>query len=104
MFATLKRKVYEQIRSEGHAEGRQEANAEWQAWWQRRTATGEFVSDPNDLAASAGGLTPRGESLFDPATALPYNRLRRAPTFAPWRAAKYLQEVPLWQSNPSASA
>ena len=48
VFATLKRKVYEQIRSEGHAEGRQEANAEWQAWWQRRTATGEFVSDPND--------------------------------------------------------
>ena len=52
VFATLKRKVYEQIRSEGHAEGhaegRQEANAEWQAWWQRRTATGEFVSDLND--------------------------------------------------------
>ena len=48
VFATLKRKVYEQIRSEGHAEGRQEANAEWRAWWQRRTATGEFVSDPND--------------------------------------------------------
>ena len=64
VFATLKRKVYEQIRSEGHAEGhaeghseghaeghaegRQEANAEWQAWWQRRTAHGEFVLDPND--------------------------------------------------------
>jgi hypothetical protein len=48
VFSTLRRKVYEQIRSEGHAEGRQEANAEWQVWWRRRTATGEFVSDPND--------------------------------------------------------
>ena len=60
VFATLKRKVYEQIKDEGHAEGhaaghaaghaegRQEANAEWQVWWRRRTATGEFVSDPND--------------------------------------------------------
>lgn len=48
MFATLKRKVYEQIRSEGRAEGRQETNAEWQAWWRRRTATGEFVSNPDD--------------------------------------------------------
>ena len=35
---------------------------------------------------------------------LPYNRLRRAIIFSPRRAAKYLQEVPLWQSNPSASA
>ena len=56
MFATLRRKVYEQIRAEGHAEGhneghiagRAEADAEWQAWWQRRTKTGTFVPDPDD--------------------------------------------------------
>lgn len=52
MFATLRKKVYEQIRAEGHAEGhaegRQEADAEWQSWWQRRTKTGAFVPDPND--------------------------------------------------------
>ena len=48
MFATLKRKVYEQIRAEGHAEGRQEADAEWQSWWRRRTTTGVFVPDPDD--------------------------------------------------------
>ena len=60
MFATLRRKVYEQIRAEGRAEGhteghseghiagRAEANAEWQAWWQRRTKTGTFVPDPED--------------------------------------------------------
>ena len=44
MFATLRRKVYEQILDEGRAE----ANAEWQAWWQRRTNTGVFVPDPDD--------------------------------------------------------
>ena len=64
MFATIKRKVYEQIRSEGIAEGREEGiaegreegiaegrvetNAEWQAWLDRRTSTGVFVSDDND--------------------------------------------------------
>ena len=64
MFATLRRKVYEQIRNEGreeglaeghvegHAEGqvsgRRDANAAWQAWWWRRTQTGTFVEDPND--------------------------------------------------------
>lgn len=48
MFATLKRKVYEQIRDEGREEGHAEANAEWRAWWQRRTKTGVFVPDPDD--------------------------------------------------------
>ena len=60
MFATIKRKMYEQIRAEGHVEGhaqgrvegraesRREADAEWQAWLQRRTATGSFVHDDND--------------------------------------------------------
>ena len=56
MFATIKRKMYEQIRSEGIAEGRVEGiaegrvetNAEWQAWLDRRTSTGVFVPDDND--------------------------------------------------------
>ena len=60
MFATIRRKMYEQIRSEGHveghaeghvegrAEGRVETNAEWQAWLQRRMETGVFVPDDND--------------------------------------------------------
>ena len=48
MFATLKRKVYEQIHADGHAAGRAEGHAEWQAWWRRRTITGVFVPDPND--------------------------------------------------------
>ena len=33
MFATLKRKVYAQIRAEGHAKDRQEGDARWRAWW-----------------------------------------------------------------------
>ncbi len=48
MFATIKRKVYEQIRSEGRAEERAESNAEWRAWLQRRMASGAFVPDDND--------------------------------------------------------
>ena len=48
MFATIKRKVYEQIRAEGRAEARQQADAEWYAWLRRRTATGAFVPDDND--------------------------------------------------------
>ena len=52
MFATIKRKMYEQIRSEGReegiTEGRVETNAEWQAWLDRRTSTGVFVPDDND--------------------------------------------------------
>ena len=60
MFATIKRKVYEQIladgrsqgRSEGQAEGRtegrQQTNAEWNAWLERRTRTGVFIPDDND--------------------------------------------------------
>lgn len=56
MFATIKKMMYEQIRAdgraEGHAEGRaetrREVNAEWQAWYDRRTATGVFVADDND--------------------------------------------------------
>lgn len=52
MFATIKRMMYDQIRSEGRvegrAEGRVETNAEWHAWLQRRTATGSFVPDDND--------------------------------------------------------
>ena len=56
MFATIKRKVYEQIladgrdagREEGQSVGRQQANAEWDAWLERRTRTGVFVPDDND--------------------------------------------------------
>ena len=72
MFATIKRKVYEQIladgrsqghteghseglyegrkegRSEGRTEGRQQTNAEWDAWLERRTGTGVFIPDEND--------------------------------------------------------
>ena len=56
MFATIKRKVYEQIladgrsqgHSEGHVEGRQQTNAEWDAWPERRTRTGVFIPDDND--------------------------------------------------------
>ena len=52
MFATIKRMMYEQILAEGYAEGRaegrRESNAEWQAWLDRRTATGIFVADDND--------------------------------------------------------
>ena len=52
MFATIKRMMYEQIRADGRAEGRVEAreenDAEWEAWLQRRMATGNFVSDEND--------------------------------------------------------
>ena len=64
MFATIKRKVYEQIladgRAQGHSEGREEgrdegqsvgrqqANAEWDAWLERRTRTGVFVPDDAD--------------------------------------------------------
>ena len=44
MFATIKRKVYEQIL----ADGRKRANAEWDAWLERRTRTGVFVPDDND--------------------------------------------------------
>lgn len=44
MFATIKRKMYEQIRSEG----RVESNTEWRAWLQRRMASGTFVPDDND--------------------------------------------------------
>ena len=79
MFATLKRKVYEQIRdegrveghaegrTEGHAEGRMEGHAEgrmeghaeasteWRAWLQRRTRTGTFVPDPDDPPPDRSG-------------------------------------------------
>ena len=48
MFATIKRMMYEQIRAEGRAESRREVNAEWQAWYDRRTATGVFVADDDD--------------------------------------------------------
>ena len=48
MFTTIKRMMYEQIREDGRAEGRRESNAEWQAWLDRRTATGIFVADDND--------------------------------------------------------
>ena len=64
MFATIKRKVYEQIladgRSQGHSEGRdigreegqsvgrQQANAEWDAWLERQMKAGVFVPDDND--------------------------------------------------------
>ena len=44
MFATIKRKVYEQIR----ADNRAESNAEWRAWLQRRMASGTFVPDDKD--------------------------------------------------------
>ena len=64
MFATIKRKVYEQIladgrsqghseghgegRAEGRTEGRQQTNAEWDAWLERRTSTGVFIPDDSD--------------------------------------------------------
>ena len=52
MFATIKRMMYEQIRADGRAEGRaetrREVNAEWQAWYDRRTATGVLVADDSD--------------------------------------------------------
>lgn len=44
MFATIKRKMYEQIR----ADNRAESNAEWRAWLQRRMASGTFVPDDKD--------------------------------------------------------
>ena len=31
------------------AETLAETNAEWQAWWRRRTETGKFIPDPDDL-------------------------------------------------------
>ena len=55
MFATIKRKVYEQIRSEGRAEERAESNAEWRAWLQRRMASGAFVPDDNDPSPDRRG-------------------------------------------------
>jgi len=58
MFATIKKSIYKKILGEetyaearalGYAEGLAEAGAtKWQAWWQRRTATGSFVPDDND--------------------------------------------------------
>ena len=48
MFATIKRKVYEQILADGRSDGRKRANAEWDAWLERRTRTGVFVPDDND--------------------------------------------------------
>ena len=48
MFATIKRKMYEQIRAEGSAETRREVNAEWESWLQRRMTSGVFVPDDND--------------------------------------------------------
>ena len=41
---------------------------------------------------------------FDPATALPYNRLRRAALSHPGAPLSIVRRVLLWQSNPSASA
>ena len=60
MFATIKRKVYEQIladgRAQGHSEGREEGRAEgremlqrWQDWNRRRVdaeARGERFEEP----------------------------------------------------------
>ena len=48
MFSAIKRRMYEQIRSEGRAEERAESNAEWRAWLQRRMASGTFVPDDKD--------------------------------------------------------
>ena len=72
MFATIKRMMYEQIREDGRVEGRvagreegrvegiaegrvegiaegsAKVNADWQAWYDRRTATGVFIHDDND--------------------------------------------------------
>ena len=56
MFATIKRKMYEQIRSEGIAEGREEGiaegrvetNAEWQAWLDDARMALRRLSFPDD--------------------------------------------------------
>ena len=64
MFAAIKRRMYEQVRSEGRvegivegreegvAEGRVETNAERQAWLDCRTNTGVFVPDDDDPSPS----------------------------------------------------
>ena len=64
MFAAVKRRMYEQVRSEGLVEGiaegrekgitggRAETNAEWQTWLDCRTNTGVFVPDDNDPSPS----------------------------------------------------
>ena len=44
MFATIKRKIHEQILDDG----RKQANAEWDAWLERQMKAGVFVPDDND--------------------------------------------------------